>query len=386
MEPEAWNSLVLSQPGAHLLQSWQWGNIKSQNGWQPFYFIWPADSALIDLSAHDLSSTIAHHSNGGSLAAALLLKRSVQIPGLKIGWNLLYVPKGPLLDWSDRDLRRRVLANLTDIARQQKALFIKIDPDVNLGYGYPGGADFFEDENGQAVVRDLQQGGWRISNEQVQFRNTVELDLGQTEDAILARMKQKTRYNLRLAERKGVSVRVGTVYDIPRLYEMYAETSVRDHFVIRGENYYRTLWGTFIQAGSAELLIAEVEEEPVAGLVLFSFGNRAWYMFGMSKQLHREKMPNYLLQWEAIRRAKAKGCLVYDLWGAPDELNQDDPLWGVYRFKEGLGGRVVRHIGAWDWPVSYMRYEMYTQILPRILAILRRRGLSKTRQAVMSPV
>src|SRR5690606_17626789 len=134
------------------------------------------------------------------------------------------------------------------------------------------------------------------------------------------RMKQKTRYNLRLAERKGVQVRLGSVDDVDLLYSMYAQTSIRDHFVIREAGYYRSLWSSFIQAGMAEPLIAEVEGVPAAALILFRFGHKAWYLYGMSLDLHREKMPNYLLQWEAVRRSKAAGCTVYDLWGAPDEF------------------------------------------------------------------
>jgi lipid II:glycine glycyltransferase (peptidoglycan interpeptide bridge formation enzyme) len=382
VQSEIWNSLVLSQAGAHILQTWQWGEIKGGIGWRPHYFAWPAESAVIDFSDTDDSSNRISYSGSDIQAAAMLLKRSVTIPGINLGSSIFYSPKGPLLDWNNRELRRRVLANMTDIARQHKAIFIKIDPDVNLGYGYPEDTYYSEDGNSLMVVQDLIAGGWRPSDEQVQFRNTVELDLRQPENVILSRMKQKARYNLRLAARKGVTIRVGTIDDIPMLYRMYAETSIRDHFVIRDEAYYHTLWESFTQAGFADPLIAEVDGEPVAGLILFYFGQRAWYMYGMSKQVHREKMPNYLLQWEAIRRAKAKNCLTYDLWGAPDELIQNDPLWGVYRFKEGLGGQVVRRIGAWDWPVNPLLYRLYTQILPRILMILRRRGLSTTRQSV----
>ena len=137
-----------------------------------------------------------------------------------------------------------------------------------------------------------------------------------------------------------------------------------------------------MQVGMAEPLIAEVEGQPVAGVIVFRFAGRAWYLYGMSRELHREKMPNYLLQWEAMQRAKAAGCLSYDLWGAPDEFNEADPLWGVYRFKEGLGGQVVRTIGAWDLPVSPLLYRLYTRTLPRLLDVARRGGRTRTRQSV----
>ena len=136
---------------------------------------------------------------------------------------------------------------------------------------------------------------------------------------------------------------------------MYAETSVRDGFVIRDEGYYRTVWEIFmpkpissqspISNSFREPLIAEVDGEPVAAIFVFYFAGRAYYVYGMSRNAHREKMPTYLLQWEAMKRAKAKGCSVYDLWGAPDVFDESDSMWGVYRFKEGLGGKVVRTLG-----------------------------------------
>src|SRR5512143_536402 len=132
----------------------------------------------------------------------------------------------------------------------------------------------------------------------------------------------------------------------------------------------------------AEPLIAEFEGEPVAAIFVFRFAGRAYYLYGMSHTAHRDKMPNYLLQWEAMRRAKSLGCTLYDLWGAPDEFNERDPLWGVYRFKEGLGGQVVRTIGAWDYPASPLWYKTYTQLIPRVLAMMRARGRLQTERAL----
>jgi lipid II:glycine glycyltransferase (peptidoglycan interpeptide bridge formation enzyme) len=120
----------------------------------------------------------------------------------------------------------------------------------------------------------------------------------------------------------------------------------------------------------------------VAGIFSFYFARRAWYLYGMSRQAHREKMPNYLLQWEAMRRAKARNCTQYDLWGAPDVFNESDSMWGVFRFKEGIGGQVVRFSGAWDYAARPLAYVLYTRILPRVLDIMRRRGRARTRQEV----
>ncbi len=366
-EPNAltWNAGIAGLPGAHVLQTWEWGQFKAHYGWETLPYTWQDDSGQVT-------------------AAALVLQRRIPIAGMGRRLRVLYVPKGPLCDWSQVDLRRRVLRDLAELARQRGAIFIKIDPDVCLGSGVPGQAGFLEDPLGQALVSELRASGWRFSLEQIQFRNTVLIDLTPDLDTLLAKMKQKTRYNIRLAGRKGVRVRLGNLNDLRELYRMYAETSIRDSFVIRDEDYYLEVWSTFMQAGMAEPLIAEVEGEAVAGLFVFRFAHKAWYLYGMSRQVHREKMPNHLLQWEAMQRAKASGCRLYDLWGAPDEFDESDPLWGVYRFKEGLGGNLVQHIGAWDLPVRPLYYYLYSQILPRLLDLMRRRGKARTQRTIGS--
>jgi peptidoglycan pentaglycine glycine transferase (the first glycine) len=172
--------------------------------------------------------------------------------------------------------------------------------------------------------------------------------------------------------RRGIKVCEGTVSDLLLFYELYAETAQRDGFPIRPSQYYWDGWRTFLQAGLARLLLAEAEGETVAGLMLFTFGKTAWYMYGASSNHHREHMPNYLLQWEAMCRARDAGCTLYDLWGAPDRLQDSDPMWGVVRFKLGLGGQVARGLGAWDFPVSRRAYRFYTVVIPRYLGWLRR--------------
>jgi lipid II:glycine glycyltransferase (peptidoglycan interpeptide bridge formation enzyme) len=127
-------------------------------------------------------------------------------------------------------------------------------------------------------------------------------------------------------------------------------------------------------------LIAEVNNEPVAAIFLFMFAGRAYYVYGMSRSLHREKMPTYLLQWEAMKRAKTGGCSFYDLWGAPEVFDESDSMWGVYRFKEGLGGEVVRTLGAYDFVPTKLWYKLYAEVMPRVLDVMRSRGKEKTKQ------
>ncbi len=316
-------------------------------------------------------------------AAALALQREIRVRGLSPRLRVLYVPRGPVLRWSDPGLRSRVLDELQALARHQGAIFIKIDPAVILGTGLPGAPDAVKDDVGEAVQAELAERGWRYSDEQIQFRNTVWVDLRAGEEELLARMKQKTRYNIRLAERKDVTVRQGREADLPLLYRMYAETSVRDGFVIRPQAYYENVWSLFMRQGMAMPLIAEVEGDPVAGLIVFTFARTGWYLYGMSRSAHREKMPNHLLQWEAMRYAYSKGCDTYDMWGAPDVFDESDSMWGVYRFKEGFNGTLVRTLGAWDYPVRPTLYYLYTRLLPRLLNVMRRRGKAHTRQEVL---
>jgi lipid II:glycine glycyltransferase (peptidoglycan interpeptide bridge formation enzyme) len=374
-----WDTLIADLPNPHLLQTWEWSQVKAKYGWEPIYVAW-SNTSYRSYRSNQLDKL----DKSDIIAAATVLKRRIPIRGFGAQLSILYIPKGPLMDWSDEILRERVLDDLQSFAKRQGAIFLKIDPDVLLGTGIPGDEGAVEDNGGQAVMSALKHREWLFSSDQIQFRNTVMVDLSASEEEMLARMKQKTRYNVRLAGRKGVIVRVGDISDLPILYKIYAETSVRDGFVVRDESYYQTIWQTFMETESptCEPLIAEVEGEPVAAIFVFYFAGRAYYIYGMSREVHREKMPNYLLQWEAMRRAKAAGCSLYDLWGAPDEFNERDSMWGVFRFKQGLGGRVLRTLGAWDYTPKPFWYKMYSEILPRVLGVMRSRGKSRTQQAL----
>lgn len=366
-----WNAIISQLPCPHLLQTWEWSQVKAKYSWEPMPFVWESEYA-----SHE------------PVAAAMILKRKVINRGFAARLSILYIPKGPLMDWNDESLRKRVLDDLQSFAKKQGAIFLKLDPDVVIGRGISENGTELAPSLGNIVASDLTARGWRYSTDQVQFKNTVEVDLSASLEELMARMKQKTRYNLRLAEKKGVMIRVGTLDDLVMLFKMYAETSVRDGFVIRDETYYQTVWQAFMENSSgngqplSEPLIAEVDGEPVAAIFVFYFARRAYYIYGMSRDAHREKMPAYLLQWEAIKRAKRYGCKVYDLWGAPDEFNKKDSMWGVFRFKEGLGGEVVRTVGAWDYAPNSLWYRMYSEIIPRVLDVMRSRGKEKTKQQI----
>jgi lipid II:glycine glycyltransferase (peptidoglycan interpeptide bridge formation enzyme) len=361
MDAKRWNEIIAAFPQPQLLQTWEWGQVKSAFGWEAHHKIWQEDGEIV--------------------AAALVLERTVSLGGLSARLRMHYSPKGPLLrDWMDQALRWRVISDLEAFARQRGAFLIKLDADLPIGIGEPGAELAEENLVGATLISELKADGWHFSDEQIQFRNTVLLDLTRSEEDLLAAMKQKTRYNIRLAVRKGVSVRRGAEADFESLYQMYAETAVRDGFAVRGKEYYLAVWQTFFESGMLVPLIAEVEGEAVAGLMLFIFGDRCWYLYGMSTGQHRNRMPTYLLQWEAILAGKQADCRFYDLWGAPDEFSEADSMWGVYRFKQGLGGEVLRTIGAWDKPLRPLVFKLYARVWPRIMDLLRASGRSKTRQ------
>ncbi len=338
-DKSTWEAALLALPAPHILQSWAWTETKEQTGWSAQRLLWTDDA-------------------GPVAAAALLLRRVTPRAPLAVG----YVPKGPNLAWTDLRLAEHVLERLEAEARRRHAFFVKIDPDVRA-----------DEPAGRTVEALLTRRGWRPSAEQIQYRSTVITDLTLDEEALLARMKPKWRYNVRLAERRGVVVREGTPADLPGFYAMYVETGARDGFLVRPYPYYRSIWERFLAEGLAHLLLAEVDGRPVAGLILFRYGRTAWYFYGASTGQARDAMPNHALQWAALRRAKAAGCTRYDWWGAPASLDEADPMWGVYRFKAGFGGDFVPWIGAWDYVISRPLYWLYSVAMPWLLERARRR-------------
>jgi len=350
---DSWNTPLRSLPYAHILQTWEWGDFKQrETGWLPERT--PISSAG---------------------AASILTRRAGPLRGMD-------VPTGPALDYTNPDLVNDALAHLEKLARQRRAIWLKIDPDVIAGTGLPA-PDAPPYKNtplrdinhpaGQQVLDILTRRGWRFSASQVQFRNTLTLDLTQTEEALLAAMNQSTRRKIRTATKEGVVVRLASsADDLRTLYDLYTTTGARQGFLIRPLDYYREAWARFMDAGLAQAFLAELPGQALAGLVLFHFGSKAWYFYGMSSNDERQRNAPHLLQWHAILWAKAQGYPVYDFWGAPDEFTESDSMWGVYRFKDGFGGTVVRHIGAWDYVPNRALYSLYERIMPHILGFMKR--------------
>lgn len=324
-----WDDFVRQHPNGHLLQSYAWGDFKRQH-------LWPSMRVVVTAPGDDKI-----------LAGAQILFRSMA------GLSIAYIPKGPVVDWNDKLLVTTLLQTVRDVSRRRRAIYLKIEPNL--------AAD-------AALQGRLAQFGFKPASETVQPRSTIRVNLEAPSDEILGRMKPKTRYNIRLAERRGVTCREAdpaTPSDFTQFYNLMEATGQRDHFGIHSADYYRDAWQTFYTApegsGKGALWLAEFEGRVIAGVMVFSFGAESAYLYGVSSDQHRREMPTYLLQWQAMQWAKAQGANYYDFWGIPDEVgagedehedlenkNVRDGLWGVYRFKQGFGGEVVRYAGAYD--------------------------------------
>jgi lipid II:glycine glycyltransferase (peptidoglycan interpeptide bridge formation enzyme) len=333
IEPAAWDRFVAGHPAAHLLQTSAWAELKSRFGW-----------------AAERVGLLADHT---VVAGAHVLYRRLPA-GLG---QLAYVPRGPLVDWDDDLQVSALLEAIERTARARGAIALTVEPEL-------------PDE---AVHRSrLLALDFSPAPVTIQPPRTIVVDLTGDEDAILAAMKSKTRYNIRLAGRRGVTVREAGERDLPAFHALMATTGDRDDFGIHTPAYYEAAYRLFAPRDWARLLLAEVGGEPVAALMVFALAARSWYLYGASADAHREKMPTYLLQWEAMRWAKSRGCTTYDLWGIPDVPEQhleaefttrQDGLWGVYRFKRGFGGQVVRSVGAWDRVLAPWRYRVVRWLL-----------------------
>lgn len=333
----AWDTHLLAHHG-HLLQSWAWGELKGRFGWS---------AVRVDVP-------------GGDAVAQILFRR------LPLGLTLAYIPKGPVVDWTNSEQCRTLFATIHAEAKKRRAILLKIEPNL-------GSLNYSLDPDRVGAATDFLNSASFSSADTIQPRTSLMIDLGGDEAAILAAMKQKTRYNIRLAEKKGGTVRQGRAEDVTTFYQLAQTTAARDGFGIHSLDYYRTAYDLFAP-NSCALLIAEFEGQPLAALMTFSFGREAYYFYGSSSNEHRNLMAPYLLQWEAIRWAKNQGCTCYDLWGIPDAdpatleaqfEQRHDGLWGVYRFKRGFGGQWIQSLGAFDYIYNPLLYQFYKLIRKR---------------------
>ena len=325
---DQWDGFVRQQVRAHVLQLSAWGTLKQTFGWK---------CKRVALAASD----------GQIIAGAQLLFRPLP---LRLG-TLAYLPMGPYtLD--DADLPE-LWAAIDQTAKKHGARFLKWEPGI-----------FLADE----ALPDFGTLGFKESPQDIQPPRTMLIDIRGSDDAILAQMNQGTRRKIRQGAKKGVRYYPGDAQNVAKFTAMMNTTGDRNDFGVHDPAYYEMAYDLFVKAGDATLIMAEHEGDPLAGIMVFALGKYAWYLYGASANVKRNLMATYGIQWEAIQWAKSRGCHYYDMWGIPDEdeatleeqfQERSNGLWGVYGFKRGWGGDVVRAAGAWDKVYNPLVYRAY---------------------------
>jgi lipid II:glycine glycyltransferase (peptidoglycan interpeptide bridge formation enzyme) len=309
-DPAAWD-IAIAENGGHLLQSWRWGAFKERFGWQAERVVVPC-------------------STGIALAQILFRHR--------VGISLGYIPRGPVLPADATDAHTSLWAGIDRVARKRRALTIIVESDRG-------------DLAAATSAPALKPGP-----DPIQPSRTVKVELGD-DASLLAQMHQKTRYNVRLAQRRGVASRHADHSDeaVQTFYGLLQDTSSRNEFGIHSVEYYREFLRIF--GDDAALIFADIEGRTAAGVIAASFGDEAIYMYGASSTKDRAHGAGFLLQYEAMRWARDRGCKRYDLWGIPAEdppttkLENGDRIagtsgndWrGLYEFKTRFGGQVISY-------------------------------------------
>lgn len=326
----AWYTLVQATNGS-FLQTTAWSEVKNKWGWS--------------------SRRVGIESNGTLVAGAQLLFRT-----LPLGFSIAYIPRGPLLFSENSAIMAHLWQAIHRLCRRHRAVLLTIEPDWQLP---------------NAKVAELAVANFRPAPATIQPSATIMVDLRPDEESILAQMHQKWRYNIRLAGRKGVTVRQGTLADIPTFHALTQVTGERDAFAVRPADYYADVYRAF--GSQARLYVAEFEGKALGAIMVVTVGTTAIYLYGASSNEERQRMPNHALQWAAMQQAKADGCEWYDLWGIPAEVPDDGEvetlgtggLWGVFRFKHGFGGKVIKYPGAFDYVYNLPGYWVYSYIRRR---------------------
>jgi len=339
--PPGWDDAAVRSPTGHVLQSAAWARIREAQGWRAEF--------------HQLGGAPAPSgAPTPALPLALVLWRS-----LPAGQCLAYVPRGPIA--GDESELAHALAKLAALARERRAIFLKVDPEIDADFG----------------AGPLHATGFRRAPDVQPVIATLELGLGPEEDALFAALDKDTRWSVRQAEKRGVSVRDASGDDDLRaLYDLYAETGQRAGFITRTWDYYRRMWGTLVAAGHAKVRIAEKDGKAVAGALTWRCGERDVYQSAATNDAGRSAHAAYALLWRCIIEARKGGARRFDFGGIPvDVTRKDDPMYGPYQFKKGFGGTPRRFVGAHDAVPNELVYRAYALAEPlytRALQILGR--------------
>ena len=321
---EEWNNFVKTSPNSSLLQSWQWGQFQQSLGRR----IW----------------RLAIQSEKEWLILALVVKHN-----LPLGKSYLYCPRGPILsNYKFQITNSKLLFDkIQGIAEKENSIFLRIDPAIQ-----------------PTTIKDLDL---IKTSKEIQPQDTLILDITKSEDELMSQMHYKTRYNIRLAKRKGVKIRQSIdLKDLDIFWDLLSETTKREKFKPHSKEYYKKQLEVLGKESLIKLFLARYKGKVIAANIVSFFGDTATYLHGASLYEYRKVMAPHLLQWEAILEAKKKGCRCYDFWGIAPKDSPNHPWVGITRFKKGFGGEEIHYIGAWDkiyQPGWYRLYNLTKRIL-----------------------
>ena len=275
----------------------------------------------------------------------------VWIRKIPIFGNMMYVARGPVCNLHDKDVLEDIKKGADELAKKYNAFVLRMEPDVEKN-----------DEKFREIVTDL---GFQIKDDSKDFKDEIQprfvfqLDLkGKDKDTIFKEFHQKTRYNIRLATKKGVEIKEGTKEDLKKFHEIMVETGKRDDFLIRSLSYFEKMYDE-LAPKHMKLLMAYHEGEAISGIIPIMYGNKTWYLYGASSNTKRNLMPNYLLQWTMIQEAIDNGHDMYDFRGVSGVVDENHPQYGLYRFKKGFNARFVEFIGEVYIPYKPLKYKLY---------------------------
>ena len=317
-----YEAFIQSHPQGHFAQSHMWG--KQKTAWDFQAIVVRGDDGAI---------------KGGM---GVLIRKAPVFPV-----SMLYACRGPVCDLDDHDTLAQLMEGVKALAKKRHGYVVKIDPYVKA--------------DNEAFKKELAGFGFKCMQsgknfEGLQPRFVMHLDVeGKSEDEVLASFTQSHRRKVRTGPKKGVEVRICGQEMIPEFTRIMVETGLRDNFVTRDEKYFSNMLKNLGE--HCRLYMAFLNDEPIAGTLAIWFGDKVWYLYGASSNVHRETMPNYLLQWEMIRWAIEKKCRIYDFRGVSGDLDESNPLYGLYKFKKGFNSELTEFIGEYDLVISPFWYN-----------------------------
>jgi len=324
-DKKAYKEFLESNERCNFQQSLEWGKVKSA---------WKNEVVL------------SKDKDGNIVGAISVLIRKIPIFG-----NFMYVSRGPICDIHNEEILKDLTEGLKVLAKRYKAFTLKWEPDIK--------SDDVEFKN---IAKKL---GFKIKedakdfSEGIQPRYVFRLDIkDKTEEEIFAAFHQKTRYNVRLATKKGVVIREGTREDLKDFHKIMEVTGKRDDFMIRPLSYFEKMYDE-LGKDHIKLMMAYYNGQPISGIIDIIHGNKIWYLYGASSNDHRNLMPNYLLQWEMIKMALARKDDIYDFRGVSGVVDENHPQYGLYRFKKGFGATFTEFIGEIYIPFKPLTYSLY---------------------------